>query len=374
MPDPSKILIIRPSALGDVCRSVPVLASLRRAYPEARIDWLVQDTFVDAVWYHPGLTNVVPFPRNGLAADLRRGRIDRVLGWMNRTLRGPGYDLVLDCQGLGRSGLFARWTGARVRIGYARPEGRELSWLGVNRRVRVPPSDGPSPLHAVDRMLELVRAAGVEPVRDMRLYTGPKERAFVQKRLDGRRYAVIAPTSRWPGKRWPADRFAAVAEALLERGTVEAVAVVGGKNERDQCGPLLELASRGGEATQHAALSTQHRILDLVGATSVGELMAVVKSAAVVIANDSAALHMAVGFDRPSVGLFGPTRVELVGPYTGHAPPPSARTAVIQHLREGDRMDHKDERGGREMMERIGAEKVIAAAESAGSADRNCSR
>jgi ADP-heptose:LPS heptosyltransferase len=102
VPDPSRILIIRPSALGDVCRTVPVLASLRRAWPQARIDWLVQDTFMDAIWYHPALTAAVPFPRAGLSADVKRLRLGRVLGWMGRTLREPGYDLVLDCQGLGR--------------------------------------------------------------------------------------------------------------------------------------------------------------------------------------------------------------------------------------------------------------------------------
>jgi heptosyltransferase I len=330
---------------------VPVLASLRRAYPRARIDWLVQDTFRDAIWYHPGVTNAVPFPRRQLSTDLKRGRVGRVISWMNRTLREPRYDLVLDCQGLGRSGLFAWWTGAAVRIGYARPEGRELSWLGVNKRVRVPPTSAlrgqcsSGPLHAVDRMLELVKAAGVEAVRDMRLYTGPKERAFVEQRLGGRRYAVLAPTSRWPGKRWPIERYADVARWLLANG-MDAVAVVGAHHERGQCMPLLELAA--GEP----------RIADLIGGTSVGELMAVVQGAAIVIASDSAALHMAVGFDRPAVGLYGPTRVELVGPYTATGAP----CMVLQHVRAGERQDHKDEREGREQMSRITSAEVIEAA------------
>jgi ADP-heptose:LPS heptosyltransferase len=204
-------------------------------------------------------------------------------------------------------------------------------------------------MHAVDRMLELVKAVGVQPVRDMRLYTGPKERGFVERRLGGKRYAVLAPTSRWPAKRWPAERFAAVGEHLLTMN-LDAVVLVGGQSEREQCRPLIELAAR------------EPRIIELIGVTTVGELMAVIQSSALVIANDSAALHMAVGFDRPSVGLFGPTRVELVGPYTGHEP--RCPGVVIQHVRAGEQLDHKAEHVGREQMERISAAEVIAATEA----------
>lgn len=341
MADPSNILIIRPSALGDVCRTVPVLASLRRAYPSARIDWLVRDVFAPAIEHHAGLTGVVPFARSRMGKDLRRGRIGPARGLFSRLKEGK-YDLVIDCQGLARSGLFAWMTGAGRRIGYARPEARELSWLAYTDRVRVRPG-----MHAVDRMLALVAAAGVEPVANMRLYSGWKEREEVRAdpRLGGAPggYAVIAPTSAWPGKRWPAERFAAVARAMLEMG-VGSVVLVGAANERGQCGPLLELAGR------------EPRVVDRIGATTVGQLMAVIEGSGLVVANDSAALHMAVGFDRPSVALFGPTRVELVGPY-GRA------GDVIQHVEPGERMDHKDEGVGRGLMERIGVQEVVNAVE-----------
>lgn len=334
--DPQRILIIRPSALGDVCRSVPVLASLRRAYPDAEIDWLVQDTFAPAVEQHAALTSVVPFPRAALGRDLKRLRLGGLQRWL-RNLRGRGYDLALDCQGLFRSGFFAAATGARRRVGYA--NARELGWIWLNERHRVDPG-----MHAVDRMLALVREIGVEPVAAMRLYSAWQDRAWVERDPDlaGAPFVVLAPTSRWPGKRWPAERFAALASALLERFDGRVV-LVGAASERGQCGPLLALAER------------ERRIVDRIGATSVGQLMALVEASSLVIANDSAALHMAVGFDRPIVALFGPTRVELVGPY-------GRERDVIQHLRPGDRIDHKDEASGRVLMERITVEEVLAAA------------
>src|SRR5690606_35309433 len=113
--------------------------------------------------------------------------------------------------------------------------------------------------------------------------------------------------SRWAGKRWPIERFDALVAELLDPtdGDVAAlrVLVVGGPDEREQCGPLLARSER------------DPRVVDLVGKTSIGRLMAVIARAGLVVASDSAAIHMGVGFDRALVGLFGPTRIELVGPY-----------------------------------------------------------
>lgn len=334
---PSRILLIRPSALGDVCRTVPVLASLRRAWPEARIDWLVQDTFVDAVRAHPALTGVVPFARQRMGTELRTGHAGGLRGFV-RALREAEYDLAIDAQGLFRSGFFAWASGARRRIGYS--DAREGGWFFCSERCRVSEE-----AHTVERMLALARAAGAEPVEDMRLYAPAEDERAVEE--DGRfagRFVVIAPTSRWAGKRWPAERFARLACALLAGNPHGAgrVVVVGSASERDQCGAVLELTSR------------EERVVDLIGGTSVGRLMAIVRRSALVVANDSAALHMAVGFGRPLVGLYGPTRVARVGPWRREAD-------VIQHVGAGERLDHKDEALGRAMMERIGVEEVVAA-------------
>ncbi|HYE02840.1 MAG TPA: glycosyltransferase family 9 protein [Phycisphaerales bacterium] len=339
MPSPQRVLIIRPSALGDVCRSVPVLASMRRAWPGAVIDWLVRDTFADAVRHHPALSGVVEFPRSDLAAWWRSPGAARRLAGFQRGLARRRYELVLDCQGLARSALFAAATRAPRRVGYA--DARELGWLWINERVRAPRRS----LHAVDRALRLVEHLGVEPVRDLRLYPPPAELDAV--RAEGRAgrgpYAVLAPTSRWPGKRWRAERFAELARRLLDRGDVSGVLVVGGAGERAQCGPLLDLAARDA------------RVVDLVGRTSVGGLMAIMHEAALVVANDSAALHMAVGLGRPLVGLYGPTDAALVGPYGREA-------SVLQVRRAGDVADHKDEAAGRAMMDRIPVDAVLEAA------------
>lgn len=321
-----------------MCKSVPVLASLRRAFPDAVIDWLVQGSFAAAVAAHPALSGVVEFPRKELGASMGRLNPGPSLAWM-RSLRRCGYDVVFDVQGLARSGLFAWATGARRRVGYS--NARELGWLGYTERHEVGLA-----MHSVDRMLELLRLAGVPPVAEMRLYAPEADRVAVANdpAIAGRRFVLLAPTSRWVGKRWECERFAALARGLLAGGgsaAIDGVVVVGSAGERSQCGPLLDLAR------------ADPRVQDRLGTTTVGGLMALVESAALVVANDSAALHMAVGFDRPLVALYGPTRVGLVGPYRREA-------CVIQHAGPGDRFDHKDAGAGGAMMGRISVEEVAA--------------
>jgi ADP-heptose:LPS heptosyltransferase len=126
-------------------------------------------------------------------------------------------------------------------------------------------------------------------------------------------------------------------ESLLDEG-IDRVTIVGGPDERDQCAPLTD------------RYKGDPRVVDLVGKTRIGVLMAVIERARVVVANDSAALHMAVGFDRPTVALFGPTDVSRVGPY-------QREHDVIQHLESGDIIDHKKDAQVR-LMERITVQEV----------------
>jgi lipopolysaccharide heptosyltransferase I len=335
----SRILIIRPSALGDVARSVCVLASLRAAYPHAQIDWLVRDAFAPVIASHPALSSVVMFPRNDFARWTRTLRLDKLHAF-GRSLRDRQYDVVLDCQGLARSGWMAWASGAKVRVGNR--FARELSWLCMTHRVRVP-----SGLHSVESMLALLEPLGVPALRDARamsLYTSASDQAWLRTQPFAHRpYVVLAPTSAWETKEWPADRFANVADALSKRGATDGlpVVVVGAKHERERIAPLLTLCNRN------------PLVLDRVGSTSVGQLMAILERSALVVANDSASLHIAVGFRRPVVALLGPTDPKLVGPYQRDAD-------VLQHIEQGEVLAYRKEKT-RRMIERIHTSEVLDA-------------
>jgi lipopolysaccharide heptosyltransferase I len=299
---PERILLIRPTALGDVARTVPALVSLRLAFPEARIDWLVQDTFADIVQYHPALTKVIPFPRRRFGSAWRNpAAMSELLDWI-ASLRRARYSRVIDLQGLFRSGAITRLTGAKKRIGYR--NARELGWLGYNERHTVDPA-----MHAVDRMLALVSAHGISACHDMRLYVGQNDAAWLdiysrERKITDEQggYFVIAPTARWRCKCWPMERYEIIARRLLETRAVGVKAVL--------------LASPS-EAAFVAPLAAKLGLEDLLVSprTSVGQMMAVISKAKFVLCNDSAPLHIAVGFNRPLVTIFGPTDPSLVGPY-----------------------------------------------------------
>jgi len=334
-----RILIIRTSALGDVVRAFPALVSLRRAYPRAQIDWLVADTFVPAVQFHPDLSRVVPFPQSTIKAALRRGHFSDVLQWADRELASRRYDISIDFQGLLKSGLLTFATRAPTRVGFA--DAREGATLFYTHKVHVP--GGRAAPH-IDRNAALIRALGVGPTFAPRLYPAPPGAPLPHDpQLAGKRYVLLSPTTKGLGRAWPMDRYAALARHLLEhraRLYIDAVVAVGLASERSQCAPLLAV----------------HGLTDRVGHTTIPSLMQLIADAALVVCNDSAAMHMAVGFDRPLVALFGPTDV-------GHAGPHRRPQDVITHRQPHEHVRHRDTARAVAYMHRITVEEVIAACE-----------
>ena len=326
---PKRILFIRPSALGDVCRSVPVVASLKQQWPMVDIDWLIQDTFAEAIVAHPATSDVVLFPRNQLRQWYFPGGLVRTIRFL-RTLKSKQYDLVIDGQGLGRSGLFSWATKSPIRIGFA--SAREGGKLGYTKRVQA------KSVHTVDQMLELVEAAGATPVKDMRLYATQQNSQWWSKRREEKaihRYAVIAPTSRWKSKQWPTDRFAEVASFLVDKGLKPVV--VGAPHEFSQVEQLLH----------------NKDVMVLLDEMTIGRLLAVIERANIVIANDSASLHIAVGFQRPCVGLYGPTNPAKVGPYNQ---PNSVVAADVDY----SEVNYRDEKMNDGLMRSIEVDEVLS--------------
>ncbi len=288
---PERILFIRPSALGDVCRSVPVVASLHVAFPDAAIDWLVQTEFLDAVSEHPAVREAIPFPRRELKQWYLPSGFKQVKS-LTKQLKEASYDLVVDGQGLGRSGMLALSTCAKQRVG---PDhAREFGWLGYTNRVQ---TNAP---HTVDAMLELVESIGVQAVKDMRLYTPSYAEAWwdsFRKEHGVGEYVVLAPTSRWISKQWPIQRFCEIASHLQSIG--KQVVVVGAPNEQEQVESLVQMEG----------------VINLLPELSVGGLMATISHSELLIGNDSAAIHIGVGYGVPLVALYGPTNPIEVGPY-----------------------------------------------------------
>jgi len=295
--DSPRILLIRPSALGDVLRTVPVVASLKRAFPRSTIDWVVQEGFEDAVRGNQTINEIIPFPRNALGGwRYWTHEKRRTVSHLKRKLWRQ-YDLAIDMQGLGRSGFMLFTTRAERRIGFANAS--EFAWLGANERYEVPRD-----LHAVTQMLTLLESSGIKPIEDMSLVV-PKDSEADWLRVKSimgvpDSFVVFAPTSRWKSKEWPAEYWQALAGKVLTMGANHIV-LLGAPSESAR---LHAIAQR-----MPLAISV------LAGEATVGVSMAAVRDAQLLVANDSAMLHAAVGFNTPLVGLFGPTDPNISGPF-----------------------------------------------------------
>ena len=295
--DVQRLLIVKPSSLGDVVHALPTLSALRRRFPSARLSWLVKREWAEVLEGQPDLDDV-------LAVDLS------VKGWAAaiRAVREGRFDLVVDLQGLLRSAVLGWASGSPARVGFA--NGREGSPWFYSHRVPVPDAS----MHAVDRYLLIARFLGAESA-------GPEHASFclprdpvTDARVDallaaagvraGTRLVALNPSARWTTKRWPAESFAAVGDWLqLHAGA--RVAVVGSGKERSAGNDVIRLM--------------QTTPLDLVGKTTMKELIALLRRLRVFITNDSGPMHLAAAVGTPVIALFGPTDPGRTGPYgDGH--------------------------------------------------------
>ena len=296
-----RILIIKPSSLGDVIHALPVLDGLRRAWPAAKIDWLVGEAFAGILEGHPAIDTLIRFDRRRFARLLTSPTVAMAFLSFCRDLRQRAYDLVIDLQGLFRSGWLSRATRAPLRLGFS--DAREGATLFYNQYMPRFPQD----THAVDRNLSALSMLGIE-VDQVRfdLPVDPQAHARVEKLLLASdmgspvRVVAVVPGGRWETKVWFPDRFSATINALQEAPDVRCV-LLGAGDERDLC----ERISRG----------CTHRPLTLAGRTSLPELVAVLARASAVLCHDSAAAHMAAALSRPLVCLTGPTNPRRTGPY-----------------------------------------------------------
>jgi len=296
-----RILIIKPSSFGDVIHALPVLNGLRRRYPRAQISWLVAHSCAGLLEGQPALDEIVRFDRRRYGQVGRNLRITAEFLEFLRGLRARRFDLVVDLQGLFRSGFLAFASGAGTRVGFA--SAREFAWVFYSHRIAVRDPN----MHAVDRNYLFASALGFEDVPiEFSLPVRAEARAVVRRMLEegglaaGTPYLLMAPGTRWETKIWPAEHFAEVARRIRgERGL--GVVLAGMESEAPIARRVAELAGGG--------------VVNLAGRTSLAELIALVDGAALVVMHDSGPMHLASALRKPMVAIYGPTSPVRTGPY-----------------------------------------------------------
>ena len=319
----SRILLIKPSALGDVVHTIPVLVKLRARYPRARIDWLITPENAEVVRSHPALSNVVLFSRRDFSRRGHRWRASLAFFDLLKQIRGAKYDLVIDMHGQMRSAFFTLISGARVRIGFDRPikraltvsaehdlrnipshgwrGAREGSWIAYTHRIPIPTLD----VHAIDRYLWVAPLLGLDDdPPDLTIHLSTETLRNAERLLEehgvpaSKPLVVLVPGTIWETKHWTVEGFAGVARQFLHDGF--AVALAGTTRDQHRCRQIAA-----------AAPGT----CDLSGKTTPADLAALIRRAEVAVTNDSGSMHLAVSLGKPMVSIFGPTNPVHIGPY-----------------------------------------------------------
>lgn len=293
---PQRILIIKPSSLGDVATALPLAVDLKHAFPDAMIDWLIHPALRDLVRDHWAIRQNIDFDRKRLGAWWFHPAAAALLAHLLTTLRQTRYDVVIDAQGLLRSGLLTAATRAPMRIGFA--NAREGARYFYTHRVSLPAT----PQIAVLRMRALLQPLDLHPHTPARADIPVRAEAHdaIARCIGDTSPVVVIPGARWDTKRWPLPRFIEIIRRLRAAG--EPVVLAGSPDEAPLCAHIMtELPSSG--------------LITLAGQTTLAEMVALLAQAKLVIGNDSGPLHVAVALERPVVGLYGPTDPHHVGPY-----------------------------------------------------------
>jgi ADP-heptose:LPS heptosyltransferase len=304
---PSRLLVVRLGAIGDVVRTLPAVRLARSSWPAVELTWVVEDAAAPMILGHPDVDRVLVLPRRDISAGLRSARpaAARLLGRFVRELRGVRPDMSIDFQASFKSGLVARASGAPIRVGFDASDARELSHLFANVRLRL----ADARISRVERAGRLVLAAGA---RSGELEARPphsvpelEQGRVALERLTSRRPLVsLAPFSsrRQSWKRYPLESWAEVASSLAGDGA--GVLLLGGPAEQQEMARIAGLAGAG---------------VVPCGAVGLREMAAMIAATDLFVGGDTGPMHMAWLMGIGVVAVYGPTDPVVNAPFgQGH--------------------------------------------------------
>ena len=290
-----KILIVKLSSIGDIVHTLPALAAIKRALPEAEISWAVEKNTAELLRENPLLSRLIEIDTK----NLRRGEtIGKTLVAARRQLkelRAAKFDVTLDFQGLFKSAMIAKVSGAARRYGFSRAYLREpASRFLLTDTIEVEPQS-----HVVVKNLTLAGKALEISVPSAKfefpIFTGETHRREATEIIapTGGRFAVLNPAGGWATKLWGAEKFGKLADQLWEEtGLISVVTTAPNKTEKILAEKVLKSSQSGKIILANPSLKVFYELA---------------KRAAVYVGGDTGPTHLAVAAGAPTVGIFGPT-------------------------------------------------------------------
>lgn len=279
------ILIIKLGALGDVVNTLPLAIRLKQHF-DARIHWIVEPLSFPILSRHSFIDEVILFDRKYLWKSLPE---------LIRTIRSQRFDIALDLQRIAKSALLCLATSSNRKIGFDRLRCKEMTWILPFERIS--PSDPSN--HMVHQYLEFAGHFGIPsgepqwaiPEGDAPPVELPEE------------YLVLNIGATKPANRWNAGGFSVLADLVMERYGLPCV-LTGAGEDRATADRIVERA--------------RNPVVNLVGRTTIMELIGVLSGARAVVSCDTGPMHLAVALQKEVVALFGPADPRRTGPYLGY--------------------------------------------------------
>ncbi|HTA94893.1 MAG TPA: lipopolysaccharide heptosyltransferase II [Verrucomicrobiae bacterium] len=289
-----KILILKPSSLGDVIQALPVLRLLKLHFRDAEIFWWIDSALAPLLEDDPDLSGIVRFERKRWGKPQHWPEMFRSIRW----LREQNFDLVIDLQCLLRSATFAWLARGKFLIGLneIREGARAFYDVVVPRKS--------FHTHAVDWYLSVLPQLDVPVHKNFDWLPERSEIAAAMKskwKIQGTKWIALQPGARWPNKRWLVKNFAELVRLLAGKFPAARFAILGSGEDK----PLGEIISR----------AAPERCLNLCGETSLPEMIEWVRLCDLMVTNDTGPMHAAAALGKPIIGLFGPTEPHRTGPY-----------------------------------------------------------
>src|SRR3989442_8250976 len=290
---PNRFLVVKFGSLGDIVECLPSVAQLRKAFPEAEIDWLIERKNKGAVELSGVDVDLVPIDTYQWRNSPGIGSAKEIAEFV-WALSTDGYDCTIDFQGLLKSAFFAYLSGAPVRIGWERDFLKESVSRFFYTEVVTPKR-----IHIIDQQMELLKPLGIDPnwETEVRLQPGTAARRTVEHKLAGLSdYIVINPGGNWATKCWEPERYGELARRLMNDG--HPVVVTWGADEESLVRGLGRSAGRGVREIP----------------TALEELIALCETARLFVGGDTGPMHFAAAVGAPIVAIFGPTSSDRNGP------------------------------------------------------------
>jgi len=310
---PSKILIIRLSAIGDVLRTLPAFHIIRKNFPEAKIAWIVEPPAKDILDAHPDIDEVIVFPKKEITEKLGSRKtffqgLKQFLLLM-RDIRREKYEVAIDFHGLFKSGIISFSSGARDRVGFTKPFVREMNYLFNNRRF----SADTEKLNRVERNIRLVEKLGLNIHQSPpKIHIPKKDSEVIQRflklnRIEPQRplIAIHPGTSpSTPYKRWEAYRYAVVADKVIEDSAAQII---------------FTWANEEIEMVNEISGLMKYRATIAPKTENLCQLAEIFRCSDLYLGSDTGPMHLAAFVKTPVVAIFGPTDHVVNEPYK-HTP------------------------------------------------------